>query len=70
MAKNNKRNRSTIKNWHKVDIKQTELFLFGKLNYKAKAKGYCDLHKCYLDVINISEKRCFAKHCKYLKEVK
>lgn len=70
MARNEKRNRGTIKNFNKVNFKQAEVFLYGKLNLKSKAVGYCDLHKCYLDTINVSEKRCRRKHCKYFKEVK
>lgn len=69
MARNEKRNHSSIKHYNKIDTKQAELFLYGKLRYKARAIGYCDLHKCYLDIINVSEKRCTKKHCKYFKEV-
>ena len=70
MARNNKRNRGTLRHYNKVrNIRQAELFLYGKLSLKSKAIGYCVLHKCYLDRYNLSEKGCIKKHCKHLKEV-
>ena len=68
MGRNEKRNRGTIRNYNKIDRKQAEVFLYGKLNLRSRAIGYCELHKCYLDGLNISEKRCNKKHCKYFKE--
>lgn len=69
MASKERQGRKSIKNKYKMDRKQAELFLYGKLRYKARAVGYCELHKCYLDITNVSEKRCFKKHCKNFKEV-
>ena len=67
MARNEKRSRSTIKNRNKIDIKQAVMFLYGRLRYKSNAVAYCELHKCYLDAKNVSEKRCVKKHCKYFR---
>lgn len=70
MASKERQGRKSIKNKFKMDRKQAELFLYGKLRYKARAVGYCDLHKCYLDSANLSEKRCHLKKCKHFCEVK
>lgn len=43
------------------------LGLYGKITYKAVA--YCELHKCYLEPLNIREKRCNFKKCKYFKRM-
>jgi hypothetical protein len=49
--------------------KKNELFLYGKLRDKSKAVAYCELHKCYLEPIDIKEKKCNYKKCKYLKNL-
>ena len=72
MAKFKKHGRNPIKVINKarsIDMKQAELFLYGKLDLKCNAVGYCDLHKCYLNDRNAHEKRCMKKGCKYFKEV-
>lgn len=45
------------------------LFLYGKINYKDKAKIYCDLHKCYLSKQQLFAKKFKCEKCKYKKEV-
>ena len=60
MARKNKRKR----------INRTkELSIFGRLVQRKKAVVYCELHKCYLEPRDISEKRCNRKKCKYKKEL-
>ena len=49
--------------------KKQELFLYGKLRDKSKAVAYCDLHKCYLEPIDIKEKKCNRKNCKYRRDL-
>ena len=46
-----------------------ELFLYGKTRPYSKAVAYCELHKCYLEPIDIKEKRCNYKKCKNLKNL-
>ena len=46
------------------------LFLYGRLEEKKKAVGYCNLHKCYLEPRDIKEKRCNFKKCYRLMEIK
>lgn len=50
-------------------MKEKELFLYGKLRYKDDAVAYCKLHKCYLEPIDIKEKKCNWKKCKYKEEL-
>lgn len=49
--------------------KKDELFLYGRLRDVNKAVAYCELHKCYLEPIDIKEKKCNYKKCKYLKNL-
>ena len=56
---------STNKRFDKTKLK---LSLYGKLTYKAVA--YCNLHKCYLEPIQIKEKSCNFKKCKYLRQIR
>jgi len=49
--------------------KNTELFLYGRRANMCIAKGYCRLHKCYLDLNNLNEKGCAKKNCKHLNGV-
>ena len=58
------RNRTTIRKGVKP-YKHTELFLYGSRKNRCIAKGYCELHKCYLDGRNIRQKKCKIKKCKY-----
>lgn len=69
MARNESRNRSTIRHYRRTDVKQSVVFLYGRLGLKSKAVGHCNLHKCYLDKYNASEKRCLKKHCKHYEEI-
>lgn len=72
----NKRNkkriaRATIRKPHKVeDTKNKVLFLYGKLLNKEVARGYCNLHTCYLAPNDIKEKNCDRKKCKYFERRK
>lgn len=56
--------RATIRKGVKL-YKNTELFLYGRRKNRCVARGYCQLHKCYLDIRNIKEKMCKVKKCKY-----
>lgn len=46
-------------------------YLYGHSMLKKVAKGYCDLHKCYLDVANIREKQCDTRKtiCRHLRRL-
>ena len=50
-----------------IDKTKLKLSLYGKLTYRAVA--YCNLHKCYLEPIQIKEKGCNFKKCKHLKQI-
>ena len=56
MARKNKRKRTN---------KTKELYIFGRLHQKSKAVMYCELHKCYLEPRDITEKKCNFKRCKH-----
>lgn len=60
------RRKSKYFNPHKS---QLSVFLYGRLRQIGKAKGYCKLHKCYLEPKDIKEKCCNYKNCKNLIEV-
>lgn len=60
--------RKTIRKGVKLH-KNIELFLYGKLKDRGKAVAYCKLHKCYLEPIDIREKGCNKKNCKYKEEL-
>ena len=62
------KSKKTIRKGSK-NVKNKELFLYGRLRDVCKAVAYCELHKCYLEPIDISEKRCNRKKCKYKKEL-
>lgn len=49
--------------------KNYELFLYGKLRHKSKAVLYCTLHKCYLDIFQLREKKFKCNKCKHKKEI-
>lgn len=49
--------------------KNEDIFLYGRLRNKSKAVAYCNLHKCYLEPIDIKEKKCNYKKCKYKEEL-
>lgn len=54
---------------HKFNIRNKrglKLGLYGKLTYNAVA--YCKKHKCYLQPVDIKNKRCNWKECKYLSD--
>ena len=51
------------------NLKETSLFLYGKLKAKNYAVAYCKLHKCYLEPLDIKEKKCNYKNCKFKVEV-
>ena len=69
-----KSNRETIRKHNTVPLndknKETALFLYGKLDFKRKARIYCTLHKCYLNGDNIKEKKCNYKKCRFRKKIK
>lgn len=44
------------------------LFLYGRLNNKKYAIGYCKLHKCCLEKSDTLEKHCVEKGCRYYVE--
>ena len=46
------------------------LFLYGRLNHKKYAIGYCRLHKCCLEKADVNEKHCIEKDCRYYVERK
>ena len=52
-----------------INPKNIELFLYGKLDSKYKAKLYCSLHECYLTGTNIKEKKCNRKKCRFRKAI-
>lgn len=60
-------NRGTIRKGL-TTYKNTELFLYGRMANIKVAKGYCRLHKCYIDFWNLKEKNCIYKNCKYWEE--
>lgn len=43
------------------------LGLYGKLIYRGVA--YCKKHKCYLKPLDIKEKKCKFKKCRYLRQI-
>ena len=47
------------------DVKNNELFLYGRLKPSSCAKAYCKYHKCYLEAKDIKEKGCNRKNCIY-----
>lgn len=47
------------------DLNNKVLFLYGKFRNKQVARGYCKLHRCYLEAKDITEKSCSKKNCKY-----
>lgn len=53
-----------------TNLKNNEIFLYGRLRPRNRAKAYCMLHKCYLEAIDIKEKGCNYKRCTYKREVK
>lgn len=66
-----KNSRDTIRKPYNIDdIKNKELFLYGKLLNKECAKGYCHLHTCYLAPNDIKEKNCEQKKCRYFEKRK
>lgn len=69
MSKNNSLYRKSIRNRTHGNALNKKLFLYGKLLDISKAIGYCELHKCYLDLKDVKEKKCIKKKCKYMKEV-
>ena len=68
MSKKNKANRKTIIKRNN-NLKNKTLSLYGKLSNKHKCVAYCELHKCYLEPFQISEKKCNYKQCIYLREI-
>ncbi len=46
---------------------KAKVSLYGKITFRAVA--YCDLHKCYLEPLDIREKKCNFKKCKHLKRI-
>ena len=63
-------NRETIRKKGKVrNRKNAMLFLYGKLKEKGYAVAYCKLHKCYLEPLDIKEKKCNKKNCKFREEL-
>ena len=70
MALNDKKSRATLrKKMTYFENKKTELFLYGKLKPKRYAVAYYKLHKCYLEPLDIKEKKCNFKRCRYIKEL-
>lgn len=45
------------------------LCLFGRLRDIGKCVAYCDYHKCYMEPMDIKERKCNSKKCKYLCEL-
>lgn len=68
MGKNNKQSRNTIRRPYRdmQEISNKGIFLYGKLMKKSRARGWCNLHNCYLTSDDIREKRCKIKKCKNL----
>ncbi len=62
------KSKKTIRKGSK-NVKNKELFLYGRLRDLSKAVAYCNLHRCYLEPKDIKEKRCNKKKCKYKKEL-
>lgn len=64
MGRTNKRSRYNIKETYRhKPSKNLVLCLYGKLRPIHRVVAYCDLHKCYLEPIDICEKKCNKKHC-------
>lgn len=57
------------KNNRKRPNKTKEIYIFGKLVQKNKAVAYCELHRCYLEPRDITEKKCNLKKCKHRVEL-
>lgn len=49
-------------------FKNKEIFLYGRIGERSKSVAYCNLHKCFLEIKDIKEKRCRNKKCKYIRE--
>lgn len=43
--------------------------LYGRLRDKGRCVAYCSYHKCYLEPMDITERKCNAKHCNHLREL-
>lgn len=54
----------------KLSSKEFDNFIWGKRTHINKAVAYCILHNCYLEPIDIKERGCNRKRCKYRKEIK
>lgn len=50
-----------------INKNKQKLGLYGRRTTRYVA--YCNLHKCYLEPIDITEKRCNWKECKHLKQL-
>lgn len=46
------------------------LGIYGKLIKKKHCRAYCNYHKCYLGGIDIKERKCKEKKCKYKENMK
>lgn len=46
------------------------LGIYGKTIKKKHCRAYCKLHSCYLGGLDIVERKCSKKKCRYLKQIK
>ena len=72
MTSNKKRSKSTFRGKYRKSKRiprNRVLGFYGRIVYLGKCVAYCDLHKCYLEPMDIKERNCNIKHCKNLKEL-